>query len=229
MSDTPAKVWSKFLEWLELYADDTRIYRGVGDADKHGLQTKLGRMPADDSTQRLHVEHEMRKQFEARAREFFALAHCSDWDVLALAQHHGIPTQLLDWSYSPLIGAYFAVISRPQTPDADALVYSAVPPERVDQNQAKENVYEVKLVEPAAVTRRIVAQKGIFTFHPKPETFWEGAAHHDIQHFRIPRHCCSYFEQRLANYGIDTAHVMADFDAMCTTVRKQFWWRQESN
>ena len=37
--------------------------------------------------------------------------------MTALAQHYRVPTRLLDWTFKPLVAAYFAAIDCAQNPD----------------------------------------------------------------------------------------------------------------
>lgn len=80
-------------------------FRGVSVAALSSLTTSLQRLGGDSATTERHLQRNFRK-YASLDRE--GSRSSSHWEWLALAQHHGLPTRLLDWSYSPFVALHFA-------------------------------------------------------------------------------------------------------------------------
>ena len=80
------------------------IYRGEPDAT-YTLSTSLRRHCKDKSS---FLEAPMLLNFTKYAILQEPTLQDSVWNQMILGQHHGLPTRLLDWSFSPIIALHFA-------------------------------------------------------------------------------------------------------------------------
>jgi FRG domain len=89
---------------------DTGVYRGDQDASWPLLTSldKLGRAGAPHG--KADLEEHILRNFIRYSRPYFSQPPVNDWEILVAAQHHGLPTRLLDWTYSPLVAAHFATV-----------------------------------------------------------------------------------------------------------------------
>lgn len=87
------------------------------------------------------------------------------WSTLALAQHSGIPTRLLDWTYNPLVAAFFAAQEAARRPARDRMSVWALNRHAMEWAVLPivDGVYLQFVDAPSAENRRSVAQAGTFT------------------------------------------------------------------
>jgi hypothetical protein len=109
-SEVPAqiKTWSDFKGFVAQFEGRGRLFRGQNCPWR--LRTSFHRM---GRTNLLRYGNEdllaLHRVLSAKTKHFFNLdSNAELWAFLNLAQHHGYPTPLLDWTYSPYVAAYFA-------------------------------------------------------------------------------------------------------------------------
>ena len=158
------------------------VFRGQSDSE-WALEPGLARSLRGVTQRAAALQLEQRLE-----REFFAQAHLvshpgdlltvqsNNWfDRLALMQHHGVPTRLLDWTTSPMVAAYFACVDNLAN-DGAIFVASAV---RINQRfmervtamgdlgeqvfQIASNENMVQLFMPERRSERVVTQQGHFS------------------------------------------------------------------
>jgi hypothetical protein len=124
MQDIIVKSWSDLFD--NLYAESWRseihrfrsayVFRGLADAS-YPLETSLIRLGGNYAKMEPHLLRNFRKYAHRNIVE-----RDTTWHWLSLAQHHGLPTRLLDWTVSPLVAAHFATANTAKF-DIDGVIW----------------------------------------------------------------------------------------------------------
>lgn len=166
------------------------------------------------------------------------------WGWLTLAQHHRLPTRLLDWTENPLVALYFAVEDDVKAQDVDAKVF-ALDPHGLNQktfgtpqgllllgqddvlNQYLPYSIGTPQALPVAVVApqsfdRVVSQSGTFTIshHADPNDV-EHHAGGFVESWVVPVTAKQNIRNELLKLGINAATVYPDLDHISVMIRDE--------
>lgn len=200
------------------------FYRGHTDS-KYKLVPSMFRLDTEGAfASSEEIESYMLNTFKCEATPHLKQTPSDELEWLALAQHHGLPTRLLDWSCNPLVSLYFAVeynhhidgdvwcLGFPST--NNCLAESTYFARRKTLKQ-EESIYFPKHVSP-----RITNQSGCFTVHysempleDESKSIW-----------KITRICISAANKKrimaeLYELGIHRGFIYPDLDGLTQRIR----------
>jgi type I restriction enzyme M protein len=221
MADIVISSFGDLHDTTQKYSTNTAVFRGVKSVD-YLLIPSVGRMKFISSRPREMEERLMFSKFQQRAIPFLEFTPADDWDWLPLAQHHGLPTRLLDWTINPLVAAYFAVEDE-DFPE-DGLIYAAKTIKQLNTKKVTDPFQAPRVGKyvPRHVTRRLIAQAGLFSVHPEPEKPFDNSE--DVDRLIIKKGLKRELKKILYRYGIHAASLFPDLDGLARHIK---WLREE--
>lgn len=203
-----------FLESLNDYPE-TLFYRGHSCIG-YKLIPSIGRSVSEGKESTiLQYEREIFDDFKRKYSMFTDVRPKNDMEYLFLAQHYGLPTRLLDWTFNPLVALYFACCSNM---DKDGVVYQSYYFSHRIFNPNIDNILSFNaytILVPNLTDVRYKNQNGLFVLYPAP---WEDSYTYVSTRFIIPAISKINIMNKLSKIGITQSFIMPSLDSLCKDI-----------
>jgi FRG domain len=192
----------------------------------------------------LDVEQRMLKKFQRHSLPFLEMRPETELDWLAVAQHHGLPTRLLDWSVNALASLWFAISEPPLKddrgmPEPGVLwVFEPGLGHYITKRKTTDpfKIKRTRVLVPKYISKRIVAQGGYFTVHFSSEEEphfqpmqAESRFENSLKKVIIPPSCFTTFRSDLNRLGVNNLTVYPDLSGLCSHLKWDYFYMADES